>query len=202
MLEKVNRFSKSHFAKKKFPVYITNFKRNRCTDLIKFWASCSIITGRAANITVLINTTTPPLPQQQCSFCVMCFTTEKLKLNLWSLIWVAWFSMREATNLLKTSSVRVLEFGISGDLYRAFSYCDNSYISMYVRPNLISKQTRLKLWFYAFEATINWITYHGGQFEYVRKTLSMSHKKNLFENNSCPRLPVLFHLHRPLYATT
>lgn len=82
---KVNRFSKSHFAKKKFPVYITNFKRNRCTDLIKFWASCSIITGRAANITVLINTT---------------------------------------------------------------------------------------------------------------------HKKNLFENNSCPRLPVLFHLHRPLYATT
>lgn len=83
-----------------------------------------------------------------------------------------------------------------------YFYCDNSYISMYVRPKLISKQTRLKLWFYAFEATINWITYHGGQFEYVRKTLSMSHKKNLFENNSCPRLPVLFHLHRPLYATT
>lgn len=87
MLEKVNGFSKSHFAKKKFPDFITNFKRNWCTDLIKFWASCSIITGRAANITVLINTTTPPpLPQQQCSFCVICFTTEKLKLNLWSLM--------------------------------------------------------------------------------------------------------------------
>lgn len=62
MLEKVNGFSKSHFAKKKFPEYITNFKRNWCTDLIKFWASCSIITGRAANITVLINTTTTPPP--------------------------------------------------------------------------------------------------------------------------------------------
>lgn len=131
----------------------------------------------------------------------MCFTTEKLKLNLWSLMWVAWFSMREATNLLKTSSVRVLEFGISGIFIVLFPTA-TTLISMYVRPKLISKQTRLKLWFYAFEATINWITYHGGQFEYVRKTLSMSHKKNLFENNSCPRLPVLFHLHRPLYATT
>lgn len=70
---------------KKFPVYITNFKRNWYTDLIKFWASCSIITGRAANITILINTTTPPPPTAMLFF-VMCFTTEKLKLNLWSLM--------------------------------------------------------------------------------------------------------------------
>lgn len=109
MLEKVNRFSKSHFAKKKFPVYITNFKRNRCTDLIKFWASCSIITGRAANITVLINTTTPPpLPQQQCSFCVMCFTTEKLKLNLWSLMGCLIFDERGDQSLEGSSSLALV----------------------------------------------------------------------------------------------
>lgn len=141
MLEKVNGFSKSHFAKKKFPDFITNFKRNWCTDLIKFWASCSIITGRAANITVLINTTTPPLPQQQCSFCVMCFTTEKLKLNLWSLIWVAWFSMREATNLLKTSSVRFLEFDISGIFIVLFPTATTRiYPCMYVQSSYHSRQ--------------------------------------------------------------
>lgn len=142
MLEKVNGFSKSHFAKKKFPDFITNFKRNWCTDLIKFWASCSIITGRAANITVLINTTTPPpLPQQQCSFCVMCFTTEKLKLNLWSLIWVAWFSMRKATNLLKTSSVRVLEFGISGIFIVLFPTATTRiYPCMYVQTSHQSRK--------------------------------------------------------------
>lgn len=141
MLEKVNGFSKSHFAKKKFPDFITNFKRNWCTDLIKFWASCSIITGRAANITVFINTTTPPpFPQQQCSFCVMCFTTEKLKLNLWSLMGCLIFDERGDQSLEDVVS-RVLEFRISGIFIVLFPTATTRiYPCMYVQTSYQSRQ--------------------------------------------------------------